>query len=283
MGSAVMGQRLADRTALVTGAGRGQGRAHAMRMAGEGARVVVTDVCRDIDEIGYPMASRAELEETAALIEAAGGRVLAMPADVRSQADLDAAASAGMDAFGPFDIVCANAGVTSYGKGWRLEEADWLAVVDINLNGVWRTIKAAVPGMIEARRGGAIVITSSAGGRRGIPNASHYVSTKHGVVGLMRTMANELAPYGIRVNTIHPTAVDTPMIHNAMTYRLFCPDIENPTRADAETRFRPGNPLGVPWIEPEDVSDAVIWLVSDEGKFVTGSEIPVDAGFVNRV
>ena len=278
-----MTARLDGRTALITGAARGQGRAHALRLSAEGANVVVTDVGHDLDEVGYPLATTADLDETADLVARTGGRVLAMTADVRSQADLDAAVAAGQAEFGPIDIVCANAGVTTYGKAWRLSEPEWLAVVDVNLNGVWRTVKAAVPGMIEAGRGGAIVITSSAGGRRGIPNAAHYVSTKHGLVGLMRTLANELARYQIRVNTVHPTAVDTPMIHNPMTYKLFCPDVEQPTRADAEGRFRPGNPLGVPWIQPEDVSNAIAWLVSDEGKYVTGAEIPVDAGFYNKV
>jgi SDR family mycofactocin-dependent oxidoreductase len=278
-----MNARLDGHTALITGAGRGQGRAHALRLAAEGASVVVTDLGHDLDEVGYPLATGADLDQTAALVAKAGGRVLAVPADVRSQADLDAAVAAGQAEFGPIDIVCANAGITAYGRAWQLTEPEWLAVVDVNLNGVWRTVKAAVPGMIEAGRGGSIVITSSAGGRRGIPHAAHYVSTKHGLVGLMRTLANELARYQIRVNTVHPTAVDTPMIHNPLTYRLFCPDVDQPTRADAEQRFRPGNPLGVPWIQPEDVSNAVAWLVSDEGKYVTGSEIPVDAGFFNKV
>jgi SDR family mycofactocin-dependent oxidoreductase len=275
--------RLEGKTAFITGAARGQGRSHAVRLAEEGANIIAVDVCKDVDAVGYPMGSAADLAETERLVKETGGGIVIAEADVRSQADLEAAVAAGVEQFGTVDIVCANAGLTTYGKTWKLSDDEWQAIIDINLTGVWRTIKATVPVMIAGRQGGSIVITSSAGGRRGIPNAAHYVSTKHGVVGLMRTLANEVAHHRIRVNTVHPTAVDTALIQNEMTYKLFCPDIESPTREDAESRFLNSNPLGVPWVQPVDISNAIVWLCSDEGKYVTGSEIPVDAGFHNKV
>jgi SDR family mycofactocin-dependent oxidoreductase len=274
---------LTGKVAFISGAARGQGRSHALRLAADGADIIALDICDNVDHVDYPMATKADLEETRRLVEERGRKIVTGVADVRSQDAVNAVVAEGLNAFGRIDIVLANAGLTTYGKTWLLPEEEWNAIIGVNLTGVWHTVKAAVPSMISGGRGGAIVITSSAGGRKGITNAAHYVATKHAVVGLMRTMANELAQYKIRVNTVHPTAVDTPLIHNELTYRLFLPDVANPTRKDAERPFLSHNPLGVPWVQPEDISNAIAWLVSDAAQFVTGSEIPVDAGFHNRL
>jgi (+)-trans-carveol dehydrogenase len=278
-----MASGLSGKVAFISGAGRGQGRSHAVRLAADGADIVAFDICADVEHVGYAMATEADLEQTRKLVEAQGRRIVSGIADVRSQQAVDDILAQGVDAFGRIDIVCANAGLTTYGKTWLLPEDEWQTIIDINLTGVWHTVKAAIPAMISGGRGGSIVITSSGGGRKGIPNAAHYVSTKHAVVGLMRTLANELAQHKIRVNTIHPCAVDTALIHNEMTYRLFRPDLENPTRKDAEPPFLSHNPLGIPWVQPEDISNAIAWLVSDQAQWVTGAEIPVDAGFHNRI
>jgi SDR family mycofactocin-dependent oxidoreductase len=278
-----MSNGLAGKVAFISGAARGQGRSHAVRLAADGADIIALDICDSVESVGYPMATKADLDETVRLVRAEGRQIVAGVADVRSQDAVDSVVGHGLAELGHVDIVCANAGLTTYGKTWLLTDDEWQTIIDVNLTGVWHTVKAAIPSMIEAGSGGSIVITSSAGGRKGITNAAHYVSTKHGVVGLMRTLANELAPYRIRVNTIHPCAVDTPLIHNEVTYRLFLPDVASPTREDAERPFLDHNPLGVPWLQPIDVSNAVAWLVSDAALYVTGSEIPVDAGFHNRV
>jgi (+)-trans-carveol dehydrogenase len=278
-----MSNGLTGKVAFISGAARGQGRSHAIRLAEDGADIVALDLCGDVEHVGYPMATKADLDETRRLVEEQDRRIVSGIADVRSQEAVDNVVAEGLAEFGRIDIVCANAGLTTYGKTWLLSEDEWQAIIDVNLTGVWHTVKAAIPAMIEGSRGGSIVITSSAGGRKGITNAAHYVSSKHAVVGLMRTLANELAQYNIRVNTIHPTAVDTALIHNDLTYRLFLPGVENPTREDVKAPFLSHNPLGVPWVQAIDISNAIAWLVSDGAKYVTGSEIPVDAGFHNRL
>lgn len=270
---------MAGRVALVTGAARGLGRAHAVRLAEEGADVVLLDLCRDVAASPYRMAGDADMEETVRLVEAAGRRALARQADVRDQAALDAAVEAGIDAFGHIDVVVPNAGVVSFGRVWELTEEQWTTTIDVLLTGVWHTVKAVVPAMIEAGRGGAIVVIGSAVGTKAAPGLAHYVTAKHGLVGLMRALALEVAEHRIRVNLVAPGSVRTEMAGNDAIVRRMLPEHESPTAADAADLMRARHALPVQWAEPEDVSDAVVWLASDHARYITGAVLPVDAGW----
>lgn len=273
---------LDGRVAFITGVARGQGRSHAVRLAADGADIIGIDICADIASNGYPMASREELDETIALVEAQGGKMLGSVADVRDFHAVKAALDAGVEHFGRLDIVCANAGIAAMGfRPLTIDEElhMWTDVVDVNLNGAFHTAKAAMPHLIAGERGGAIVFTSSTAGLRGFGGMQGgglgYAASKHGIVGLMRTLANALAPHSIRVNTVHPTAVNTMMAVNpAMTAFL-----------DAYPNGGPHlqNPMPVSLIEPEDVSAAISYLVSDAAKYVTGVTFAVDAGFCNKL
>ncbi|HEX6393834.1 MAG TPA: mycofactocin-coupled SDR family oxidoreductase [Acidimicrobiales bacterium] len=274
--------RLAGRVAMVTGAARGQGRSHAVRLAAEGADVVAIDLLEDIASVPYRLATKADLDETARLVEEAGGKVLCSRADVRDFDEVDAVAAEAAERFGRLDIVCANAGIISYASGQALSEQAWSDVIGVNLTGVWHTLKACVPHMLSAGHGGSIVITSSMAGLKGLANTAHYTAAKHGVVGLMKVFAAELATQGIRVNCVHPTSVNTDMLHNEATYNVFRPGFEHATLEDAMDGFHFVNSMPTPWVEPSDVSDAVAWLASDESRFVTGISLPVDAGFLLR-
>jgi SDR family mycofactocin-dependent oxidoreductase len=275
--------RVHGKVAFITGAGRGQGRSHAVRLAEEGADIIALDICDDIASIEYPLSTEEDLAQTAKLVEALDRRVLTQVADVRDFAQVSRAVQAGLAEFGHIDIVSANAGVTSYNPGWKLSEDEWDAVVDTNLKGVWHACKAVIPSMIEAGRGGSIVITSSAAGQRGQANLAHYSAAKLGLVGLMRTLAGELAPHFIRVNVVHPTAVDTPMVHNKATYDLFMPDPKDRTREGISGPMAALNMLPIPWVDPVDISNAVLFLASDEGRYITAIELPVDAGCSQRL
>ena len=272
--------RMEGKVALVTGAARGQCRAHAVRLAQEGADVIAVDSCAGIDTVvgKYPPATREDLDQTVVEVEKAGGRIVARVADVRDQAGLDAAVAEGVAELGGLDGVVANAGIASYGRAWELDEATWQDMIDVNLTGVWHTAKAAIPRLIDAGRGGAMVFTSSIGGFKGIQQVGHYVSAKHGLVGLMRNLANELAPYRVRVNTVHPTNVDTHMIQNPGTWGMFAPGDPEPTQEKAIAGFTSLNALEIPWIESVDVANAVLFLLSDEARYITGATLPVDAG-----
>ncbi|MDG4664393.1 mycofactocin-coupled SDR family oxidoreductase [Mycobacterium sp. 236(2023)] len=273
---------LDGRVAFITGVARGQGRSHAIRLASEGADIVGVDICADIEANGYPMASRDELDETIALVESAGGKMLGSVADVRDFAALKAALDSGVGHFGRLDIVCANAGIapTAFREVSIEEDLEmWAAAIDVNLVGSFHTAKAAIPHLIDGGRGGAIVFTSSTAGLKGFGGSQGgglgYAASKHGIVGLMRTLANALAPHSIRVNTVHPTAVNTMMATNpAMTAFL-----------DAYPDGGPHlqNPMPVSLLEPEDISAAISYLVSDAAKYVTGVTFPVDAGFCNKL
>ena len=269
--------RVQGQVAFVTGGARGQGRSHCVRLAQEGADVVVVDLCADIREVPYRLGTRAELDETVRLVEQAGGRALPVVADVRSREQLDAAASAAMATFGRLDIVVANAGINVPSDGPVTEQA-WRTVVDINLTGLWRTARVTVPHIIAGGRGGSVVLTSSAAGLRAYEGIAHYTAAKHAVNGLMKTMAQELAGHRIRVNSLNPTQVDTPMIMNEPMYRVFCPDLTNPTREDFAPVSQAMNALPVPWVDPVDVSEAMLFLVSEQGRHLTGVALPVDAG-----
>jgi (+)-trans-carveol dehydrogenase/(-)-trans-carveol dehydrogenase len=273
--------RVAGKVAFITGAARGQGRSHAIRLAQEGADIIAVDICEDVAGIPYAGATEADLAETVKQVEALDRRIVAAKADVRDYQGLKRALDDGVAQLGRLDIVSANAGIgTSPYNAWEMDEAVWQAMIDINLTGVWHTAKAAIPHLIEGGNGGSIILTSSAAGLQAYQNIAHYVSAKHGVVGLMRTLALELAPHSIRVNSIHPTQVDTPMIQNEATYRLFRPDLEHPTRDDFAPASQAVNALPIPWVEPVDISNAVLFLASDEGRYITGVTLPVDAGTV---
>ncbi|GAA4770297.1 mycofactocin-coupled SDR family oxidoreductase [Actinomycetospora chibensis] len=272
--------RMEGKVVLVTGAARGQGRAHAVRLAQEGADIIAVDLCAGIDTVvgKYPPATREDLDQTVVEVEKLDRRVVARVADVRDQAALDEAVAAGVAELGRLDGVVANAGIASYGRAWELDEATWQDMIDVNLTGVWHTAKAAIPQLIEGDRGGAMVFTSSIGGFKGIQQVGHYVSAKHGIVGLMRNLANELAPYRVRVNTVHPTNVDTHMIQNPGTWGMFAPGDPEPTQDKAIAGFTSLNALEIPWIDSVDVANAVLFLLSDEARYITGATLPVDAG-----
>ena len=270
--------RVEGKVALITGAARGQGRSHAIRLAEEGADIIAVDICEDIATSIIPAATEDQLAVTMKLIEDLNRRIIARKADVRDMTALEAVIDEGISTFGRLDIVSANAGITSYGQAHELSEEQWEAVLGVNVTGVWKTCRAVIPPMIEAGNGGSIILTSSTAGLTGLANTAHYTAAKHGVVGLMRTLANELAPHMIRVNSVHPTTVATDMILNESTYRLFRPDLEHPALEDVEPVFKSLNMLPIPWIEPRDVSNAVLWLASDEARYVTGVALPIDAG-----
>jgi SDR family mycofactocin-dependent oxidoreductase len=275
--------RVDGKVAFITGAARNQGRSHALRLAAEGADIIAVDLCEPVKSIEmYPPATEEDLAETVRLVEELDRRVLATKADVRDSGALREAVDAGVAEFGRLDIVCANAGVFEIQPALELTDDAWREMIDINLTGVWNTCRAALPHLIEGGRGGSIVITSSTAGLKGIPNTVHYTAAKHGVVGIMRTLANEFAQHSIRVNSVHPTGVDTVMIQNEKTWGLFDPDNPHPTRETAEPVFASTNALPVPWVEPIDISNAILFLASDEARYITGVTLPVDAGYTVR-
>ena len=275
---------LDGKVALVTGAARGQGRSHAVRLAEEGADVIAIDVCTPVETVEYRGASVADLDETVAEIEKLDRRIVARQADVRDLAALQSAVADGVAELGRLDVVVANAGIFTTAPVHELSEEQWNTMIDINLTGVWKTVKATVPLLIEQGTGGSIVLISSTGGTQGFPNFAHYVAAKHGVIGLARTMANELGQHEIRVNAVQPTSVLTDMIDHVGMYKLFRPDLEAPTREDFREALLGGmNILPTPWVEPRDISNAVAWLASDQSRFVTGSTLPVDAGALQKM
>ncbi|MCR3719492.1 MULTISPECIES: mycofactocin-coupled SDR family oxidoreductase [Prauserella salsuginis group] len=270
--------RFDDKVAFITGAARGQGRSHAVALAEEGADIIAIDTTKKVDSIPYSLATADDLDETVRLVEQTGRRIVAREADVRDSQALAAAVDAGVDRFGRLDIVLANAGIFGHGPSLEMTDEAWQDTIDINLTGVWKTLKASVPHIIDAGRGGAVVITSSVAGVQANANTAHYASSKAGLIMLMKVMAKELAPHNIRVNTVHPTAVATDMILHESLYRLFAPDVENPTRADFEAAAQDLNALPVVALQPEDVTDQVLHLVSDTGRYITGSMQMVEAG-----
>jgi SDR family mycofactocin-dependent oxidoreductase len=269
------------KVAFISGVARGQGRSHAVRLAEEGADIIGVDICADIASVPYPMATAAELDETAQLIEKAGRRALLRQADVRNFAELREVVAAGLAEFGHIDIVCANAGIAQLGVGPTEDEvmAAWNDIIGVNLTGIWNTVRACAPAMMERNQGGSIILTSSTAGLKalaapGIIGGEAYGAAKHGVVGLMRHFAVELAGFSIRVNSVHPTGVNTMMaVNDAMAEFLAA------IPAGAEAISTPANLLPVAILEPRDISDAVVFLASDNAKYITGVTLPVDAGF----
>src|SRR3984893_2593426 len=274
--------RVEGKVAFITGAARGQGRSHAVRLAEEGADIIAVDICAQIGSVPYEMATPADLAETVREVESLDRRIVAAEADVRDYAALKAALDDGVAQLGGLDIVSANAGIASFAPAADLEEATWQDMIDVNLTGVWHAAKAAIPHLIAGGRGGSIVLTSSTAGLVALPNMAHYVAAKHGVVGLMRTLALELAPHSIRVNSVHPTGVNTPMVQNEPTMRVFLPGVENPTAEQYAKAMGALNALPIPWVEPRDVSNAVLFLASDEARYITGVTLPVDAGSTQK-
>ncbi|TYL44887.1 NAD(P)-dependent oxidoreductase [Nocardioides sp. BGMRC 2183] len=266
------------KVAFVTGAARGQGRNHAVRLAEAGADIIAVDICEDIATVtpNYPLATEQDLAETANLVEKTGRRIVTAKADVRDLDQLQQAFDQGVAELGRVDTVVANAGIATFGRAWELSPEQWHDMIDVNLTGVWHTAKVAIPRLLEQDQGGCLLFTSSIGGLKGIQGVGHYVAAKHGIVGLMRTLANELAPHSIRVNTIHPTNVDTTMIKNPGTFAMFSP--EDPSEEKAVAGFTTLNGLPVPWVECDDITNAVLYLASDAGRFVTGTTHTVDAG-----
>ena len=274
--------RLAGKVTLITGAARGIGRAQAVRFAQEGADVIALDICGPVETVAVPASTPEDLDETARLVRQAGGRIVTDIVDVRDTDALREATDRGVSAFGGLDIVCATAGITSRGFATELLERTWQTMLDVNLTGAWRTCKVTAPHLI-ARGSGSITLVSSIAGLRGLLGVAHYTAAKHGVVGLMRSLANELAPHGIRVNSVHPTNVDTPLIQNAAVTRAFRPDLDRePTREEFAEAARTMNMLDIPWVEPVDVANACLFLASDEARYVTAVTLPVDAGSTQR-
>jgi SDR family mycofactocin-dependent oxidoreductase len=276
-----MGDRLRGKVALITGAARGIGRAQAVRFAQEGADVIALDICGPVETVAIPSATPEDLDQTARLVTEAGGRVETEIVDVRDLDALQQATDRAVERLGGLDVVCATAGITSRDLVEDLGENAWQTMLDINLTAVWRTCRTTAPHLIN-RGGGSVILISSIAGLRGLVGVAHYTSAKHGVVGLMRTLANELAPHNIRVNSVHPTNVDTPMIQNDNVRKAFCPDLERPTRDEFAAAARSMNMLAIPWVEAVDVANACLFLASDEARYITAVTLPVDAGSTQR-
>ncbi|MCK0176534.1 MULTISPECIES: mycofactocin-coupled SDR family oxidoreductase [Mycobacteriaceae] len=271
--------RVEGKVAFITGAARGQGRAHAVRMAQEGADIIAVDICRQIDSVRIPLSTPEDLAETADMVKNAGARIYTAEADTRDFDALKAAVDAGVEEFGRLDIIVANAGIGNGGETLdKTSEGDWEDMIDVNLGGVWKTVKAGVPHILAGERGGSIILTSSVGGLKAYPHTGHYVAAKHGVVGLMRTFAVELGAKNIRVNSVHPTNVNTPLFMNEGTMKLFRPDLENPGPDDMKVVGEFMHTLPIGWVEPEDIANAVLFLASDEARYITGVTLPVDGG-----
>jgi SDR family mycofactocin-dependent oxidoreductase len=265
---------LDGKVAFITGAARGQGRTHAHRLAQEGAAIIAVDIADRVSQYeGYPPATTADLEETVKLVEKNGGRIIAGTADVRdSQALEQVLAQAVAEFGGRLDVVVANAGVVSWGRFWEMFDDQWSSLVDVNLTGVWRTLKAAVPHMLAAGNGGSIITISSVSGLKSLPGQAHYSAAKHGVVGLTKSAAIELGEYGIRVNSVHPWGVSTVMAtEDARMVEMLS------THPNYGMSFASALP-GVPLAEPDDISDAVVYLASELSRAVTGTQLTVDMG-----
>jgi SDR family mycofactocin-dependent oxidoreductase len=274
--------RLEGKVALITGAARGQGRSHALRLADEGADIIALDACRQIDTVPYPMSDSEDLITTVDLVKSRGRRVFASEVDVRDLAGMQRAVQAGVAELGRLDIVVANAGtLNDTATLWELTEDQFRDQIDVNLTGVWKTIKATVPTLLRQNEGGAIILISSISGLTVELNVGHYAASKHGVNGLMRTLSGELAPYGIRVNSVNPTNVNTLMINNPRYNRLFAGGKDGATQEDALPALTAMHALPVPFLDPIDVSNAVVYLASEDGRYITGAAHVIDAGGMN--
>jgi len=268
------------KVAFVTGAARGQGRSHAVRLAQEGADIIAIDACATLEWLSYPLATEADLAQTVKDVEALDRRIIAAKADIRDLARVQDVLDEGVAALGGrLDIVAANAAVISWPQDlWAIDVTEFRELIDVTLTGTFITLKAAVPHMIAAGNGGSIVLTSSGAAITAGKGLGDYKAAKNGVLALKDTLAYELAEHFIRVNAICPTAVDTPMIQNDALHRAFRPDLANPGRDDVKDGFAEMNLLPIPWVDPVDISNAIVWLCSDAARYVTGITLPVDAG-----
>jgi SDR family mycofactocin-dependent oxidoreductase len=279
-------RRFEGKTVLVSGAARGQGRSHAVRFAAEGADVVAFDICAQVESCPVPQAGPEDLAETVRLVEEQGRRIVAEQADVRDFAAVQAVVEKGISELGQIDLVASNAGIFGHiGPFWEIPEKSWQEVIGTNLIGAWNVVRAAVPAMIERGEGGSVVITASTAGLRGYPNIADYVASKHGLIGLMRVMSQELAEHGIRVNAVCPTNVGTELFVNDVIKGLFAPGTDPSELSDEEfaRQCRPPHLLPIGWVGPEDVSAAVLWLASPESRYVTGICLPVDGGILEKI
>ncbi|MGW5383115.1 mycofactocin-coupled SDR family oxidoreductase [Nocardia sp. NPDC003963] len=264
---------LDGKVAMITGGARGQGRSHALSLAKAGAKVVICDIAAPIAEIQYPLAGPEDLEETLRVVKEAGGEIAGMQADVRSSPDMEAVADLAVSRFGRLDILVANAGVHDHAESTcEISDAAWQTMLDVNLTGAWKACKAAVPRMIAGGAGGSIVITSSVDGLRAAPSWGHYGAAKHGLQGLKQTLAFELADHNIRVNTVNPTGVASPMATGLSNVLPWV--VRKWAHSDRS------NLLDVPMLDPQEISNAVLWLVSDAARYVTGVDLPIDAGYL---
>lgn len=278
-----MSRPMAGKVAFITGAARGQGRAHAIRLAEEGANIIAVDCCAPFATVSYPPAMPEDLDETTRLVRKTGQQIMAVQCDVRDFPGLSAALDAGVREFGRLDCVVANAAISSQGLAHEQTEEQFQDIIDVNLIGVWKTVKAAVPHYIKQNDGGSVILTSSIMGIRSWPGIISYSAAKFAVVGMMKNLAHELAPYHVRVNTVHPTNVNTPMVINPGLARRMRPDLKNPTQEQVSERLAEFNLWkDLPYVEPRDISEAVLWLASDESRYVTGITLPVDLGALTK-
>lgn len=267
---------LQGQVAVVTGGARGQGRAHAVALAREGAAVALWDIAAPIPSVPYDLATPDDLEQTLKLVEEEGGRGLAVTADIRDTAQVADAVARTEQALGPVDILVANAGICGYRTLLDMTDEVWDDMIDVNLSGTFKCIRAVLPGMTD-RHFGRVIVTSSGAGRTGATNLGHYVASKWGVIGLVKTLALEAAGSGITANVICPTTVRTPMVENEQNYRLFCPELADPTLEDAKPRLATLNPMGQPWLEPEAITRAVLYFATDDGA-LSGTVLEVSLG-----
>jgi len=272
-----MSSSLEGRVALITGGARGQGRSHALHLAALGADIVICDIAADVDTNPYPLATPADLAETVDLVTGLGRRCLSRVVDVRNATAINDLVADAVTEFGRLDILVANAGVCPFAPFEEITDQAWRDTIDINLTGAFNSMRAVIAPMREGGYG-RIVATSSMGGRSGVPNLAHYVATKWGVIGLVKTLALETATSGITVNAVCPNTVNTPMVHNPALYGLFAPDMDNPTMEEVRPRYETMNPMGLAWLEPEEISAAVGFLVSEGARHISGSTIEVSAG-----
>lgn len=275
-----MAGRVQGKVAFVTGAARGQGRSHAVRLAEEGADIIAVDICGPISPDSQIAPSNPDdLAQTADLVKNLDRRIVTAQVDVRDYDALKSALDNGVEQLGRLDIVVANAGIGNGGQTLdKTSQQDWDDMIGVNLSGVWKTVKAAVPHLLSGGNGGSVILTSSVGGLKAYPHTGHYIAAKHGVIGLMRTFAVELGQHFIRVNAVCPTNVNTPMFMNEGTMKLFRPDLENPGPDDLAVAAQFMHTLPIGWVERVDISNAVLFLASDESRYITGLPLTVDAG-----
>lgn len=273
-----MSARFEGRRVLITGGGRGQGRNHALRFAREGADVALLDIASgELATVPYPLADAADLAESAALVEAEGRRALAIEADVRSPEQMGAAVARVLEEWGGIDVLVANAGIVTYGPLAEMDAETWGTMIDVNLTGAFNTVRAAVPAMVEAGFGRVVAISSMAG-RAGWENIGHYAAAKWGLIGMVKSLALEVAPHGVTANVVCPSSVNTPMMNNEFSYKLFRPDLEQPTLEDALPAFQSVNVIPAPYAEPDDISDAVLFLCSEGARYITGATLSAAIG-----